>query len=247
MSYKDDISAKVKEILEANFEYEEITYVPDIDDSKLTFGNKGLQFEGTVLHIDLRGSTLLLNKHNRTTLAKIHKAYFHTIITIADIFGGEIRSFNGDSMLVFFQGTTKQSLSKAVKAAMKMKYMLSVDEGGVSTQLKKYSEIDYGIGIDDGKILCAKFGKGGDSNKKDLVWLGNAVNKSVKIGDLRNSPYNIGISSYVYNNLLDEVKYHEQTNIFGQKEKVDMWSSTTFTYNEETQYYYYTSYYWALI
>lgn len=246
MSLKEDITTKVKEILDTNFEFDEITYVPDISDSKLTFGNKGLQFEGTVLHIDLRGSTKLLNKHNRTTLAKIHKAYFHIIITIAESYGGEIRSFNGDSMLVFFQGTTQRILSNAIVAAMQMKYILSIDEGGVSTKIKKYTSIDFGIGIDYGKILCAKFGKGGDSNKRDLVWLGNAVNKSVKISDLRNSPYNIGISSIVYGNLLDEVKYIEQTNIFGYKEKIDFWSSGQFTYNDSYETFYYTNYHWTM-
>ena len=47
-----------------------------------------------------------------------YKAYFHTIVTIAKNLGGHVRSFNGDGMLVFFQGTTKEVLSNAVKAAM---------------------------------------------------------------------------------------------------------------------------------
>ena len=246
MSTKENIAKKAKEILDNNFQIEKVSYVPDISDSKLTFGSKGLLFEATVLHIDLRGSTTLLNKHNRATLAKIHKVYFHAIITIADIFNGEIRSFNGDSMLVFFQGTTKQSLCTAVKAAMKMRYMLSIDEGGVSKLLKKYTEINFGIGIDDGNILCAKFGKGGVSNKNDLVWLGNAVNKSVKISDTRKSPHYIGISSYVYSNLTDEVKYHEKENSWGQKEKINMWNSGNFNYNGSNENFYYTSYFWSV-
>ncbi|MDQ7003441.1 MAG: hypothetical protein Q9N67_00350 [Ghiorsea sp.] len=123
---KDGIDAKVKEIIDDKFVVTDISDVPDIDDTRLTFGNKGLRFEATTLYIDMRGSTAVLNNHNRTSVAKLHKAYFHTIVTIAKSLGGEVRSFNGDGMLVFFQGTTtKRTLSNAVKAAMQMKWMLS--------------------------------------------------------------------------------------------------------------------------
>lgn len=86
---------------------EEVSSVPDISDSRLTFGNKGLIFEATVLYIDINGSTDFLNNHQKGTVAKLHMSFFHIIITVAKSLGGEVRSFNGDSMLVFFQGTTK--------------------------------------------------------------------------------------------------------------------------------------------
>ncbi|MGM2821200.1 adenylate/guanylate cyclase domain-containing protein [Bacillus cereus group sp. Bce001] len=245
MSTKDSIIKKVKEIMETKFEVEEVTYVPDIADSKLTFGNKGLKFESTVLHIDMRGSTKILNKHNKASVAKIHMAYFHTIVKIANLFGGNVRSFNGDSMLVFFQGTTKRSLSNAVKAAMKMHYMIANSEG-INPLLAQYSEIDFGIGLDDGEVLCTKIGVGGESNNKGLFWAGNAVNKSVRLSDLAKDPYRICISEWVYSNLQDDVKYHTRTNALGMEEKIDMWNSETFTYNDSRVIYYYTSYFWTL-
>jgi adenylate cyclase len=244
MGLKDDINKKVKEIMDENFVVEDVSYVPDIEDKKLTFGNKGLKFDATVLYIDMRGSTEILNKHNKTTVAKIHMAYFHTIVKIATRLGGEVRSFNGDSMLVFFQGTSKNSLSQAVRAAMEMKYMIVY--GGVNEHLSKYSSIDFGIGIDYGKILCTKIGVGGDSNNRDLIWIGNAVNKSTVLSDYAKSPNHIRISKLVYNNLLDNVKYATRKGIFGQEEKVDIWNPSIFTYNGETQYCYYTHYYFEV-
>ncbi|PEI83392.1 adenylate/guanylate cyclase domain-containing protein [Bacillus toyonensis] len=244
MSIEDTITKKVKEILDTKFEIEDVTYVPDIENSKLTFGNKGLRFESTVLHIDMRGSTKILNKHNRATVAKIHMAYFHTIVKIAHSLGGSVRSFNGDSMLVFFQGTTKETLSNAVKAAMHMRYMLAESE--INNLLATYSEIDFGIGLDDGKVLCTKIGVGGESNNKGLFWAGNAVNKSVKVSDLAKKPNYISISKRVYDNLTDRVKYVNKTNAFGTKEKINMWKQGQFTYNDKTETYYYTSYYWKL-
>jgi len=246
MGLKSEITEKVKDILDTNFETEEVTYVPEITNSKLTFGNKGLLFEATVLYIDLRDSTAILNKHNKSTIAKIHKAYLHTTVKIATSLGGHVRSFNGDSVLAFFQGTSKRTLSNAVKAAMQIRYMLAHSESGINTLLAKYSAVDFGIGMDDGKILCVKVGIGGDDNTKDLIWIGNAVNKSVVISDNCKASEYIGISSYVYSNLEDDVKYGTKKNYWGQDEKVDMWKPYQILYNGKYETFYKTSWYWTV-
>jgi adenylate cyclase len=246
MGLKSDITEKVKQILDTNFEIEDVSYVPDIANSKLIFGNKGLLFEATVLYIDLRDSTEILNKHNKSTIAKIHKAYLHTTVKIATSLGGEVRSFNGDSVLAFFQGTTKRSLSNAVKAAMQIRYMIANSESGINTLLAKYSAVDFGLGMDDGKILCVKVGIGGDETTKDLIWIGNAVNKSVVISDQCKASEYIGISSYVYSNLEDDVKYGTKKNYFGQDEKVNMWTSYQVFYNGKYETFYKTSWYWTV-
>ncbi|KZY66967.1 MULTISPECIES: adenylate/guanylate cyclase domain-containing protein [unclassified Oleiphilus] len=240
---KEGIVSKVKEIIDNAFEVTDIIDVPDIDDTRLTFGNKGLRFEATTLYIDMRGSTSVLNNHNRTTVAKIHKAYFHTIVTVAKSLGGEVRSFNGDGMLVFFQGTSKITLSNAVESAMKMKWLLSSSDSEVKKKMEKFSSVDFGIGIDDGKIVCAKVGIAG-ANNRDLVWVGNAVNKSVKVGDKLHG--NIGISSYVYANLQDRVKYAIEKDMWGNEVQKDMWQSAYFEYNGKQELYYYTTYHWKV-
>jgi adenylate cyclase len=241
---KSGIDSKVTEIIDNNFEVTDIAYVPDIDNTSLTFNNKALRFEATTLFIDMRGSTSVLNRHNRISVAKLHKAYFHTIVTIARSLGGEVRSFNGDGMLVFFPGTSMQTLSNAVEAAMKMKWMLSSDESKVKKKMEKYSSVDFGIGIDDGKILCSKVGIAGVNNR-DLVWIGNAVNKSVKIGD--NMHNRIGISTYVYSNLQNRVKYCVEKDFLGNDVNVDIWQSDYFEYNGVQKKYYYTTYYWKVV
>lgn len=245
MALKDDIKAKVKAILDDKFDVTDVTYVPKVDDSKLTFGNTGLKFTGSVLFIDLRGSTKILNDFNRTTVAKLHMSFFHTIVKIANSLDGNVRSFNGDSALIFFQGNYKETISTAVKCAMQIKYMIDNGTEGINEQLKKYSKLNFGIGVDHGNILCTKVGIGGEHNR-DIFWIGNAVNKSTVLGDKSSSPNHISISSYVYSNLLDWAKYGTRKNYFGQEEKVDMWTSSTFTYNDKVEYYYYTSWHWEV-
>lgn len=247
MGLKNEIKEKVKEILDTNLQIEDISYVPELSDNKLTFGNRGLRFEATVLYIDLRDSTKILNNHNKATIAKIHKAYLYTTVKITKSLGGEVRSFNGDSVLAFFQGTTKRSLNNAVKAAMKIRYMIASEESGINDMLKKYSAVDFGIGIDDGKILSVKVGVGGDTNTKDLIWIGNAVNKSVVISDQCKANEYIGISSWVYSLLEDELKYHTTENAWGHKHKVDMWKAYSVLYNGSYETFYKTSYLWSVV
>ena len=186
----------------------------------------------------MRGSTKLLNNHKKRTVAKIHMSYFHAIVKIANANDGHVRSFNGDSALIFFQGNYKENISNAVITAMKIKYMLSDSDNGINTILKEYSKIDFGIGIDYGDVLCTKVGTGGEHNR-DLFWVGNCVNKSTRIGDKCNYPSHVGISELVYTNLNDNAKYGTKKNYYG--EEVDMWTSSYFEYNGNTETYYYTS------
>jgi class 3 adenylate cyclase len=245
MALKDDIKVKVKAILDEKFVVTDVTYVPKIDDPKLTFGNTGLKFTGSSLFIDLRGSTGVLNTHNKPIVAKLHMAFFHTIVKIANSHDGNVRSFNGDSALIFFQGDFKETLSTAVKCAMQIKYMIDNSEGGINELLKKYSKLDFGIGIDHGNVLCTKVGVGGEHNR-DLFWIGNPVNKSTVLGDKSKAPNHIAISSYVYSNLLDWAKYHIKKNVWGYDENVDMWNRETFIYNGQREDYYYTNYHWGV-
>lgn len=244
MGLKKDITDKVTEIINTNFTTEEVSFVPDITNPKLTFNNTGLLFEATVLYIDLRDSTGILNKHNKSTIAKIHKAYLHTTVKIATSLGGEVRSFNGDSVLAFFQGTTKTTLSNAVKAAMQIRFMIANSESGINNLLSQYSAVDFGIGMDDGKILCTKVGIGGDNNTKDLIWIGNPINKSVIISDECKASEYIGISNYVYQNLTDEVKFGTKKDYFNNDVKVDMWTAYNVQYNGKWETFYKTSWFW---
>lgn len=240
MSLKNDIISDVKNILDAKFDVEDVNCVPDIENSQLTYGNKGLQFEGTVLYVDMRGSTGILTKHNRPVVAKIHMAYFNAILKVAQSTNGEVRSFNGDSVLVFYHGNNKLALNNAVKAAMNMRYIISSPDG-INSLLSKYSEVDFGIGIDFGHILCTKIGLARTPNNKDLIWIGHAVNKSTVISDECKSPYYVGVSKIVYDNLNENNKYVTKKNVWGDA-KVDIWQQGYITYNGKSEIYYFTDY-----
>ena len=79
MTLEEEIVKKTKEIETEIFQVEEVSSVPTISNSKLTFGCKGLEFEATVLYIDMRGSTAILNKHQKRVVAKILLSFLNSI------------------------------------------------------------------------------------------------------------------------------------------------------------------------
>jgi adenylate cyclase len=122
---KENLKQNTKDTLDNKLTVEDVSNIPVIgDDYPMLNKNDGRQFHASILFIDLRGSTKLFNTYYKPTIAKIFKAYQKGITDIALDFNGEIRSFNGDSMLVFFEGNTKEAINKSVKCAMKISYYI---------------------------------------------------------------------------------------------------------------------------
>ena len=77
------------------------------------------------------------------------------------------------------------------------------------------SKFDFGIGIDTGTILVVRGGIKGENNN-DLVWVGNATNRAVKLSGEANSPNHVRVSAEVFNVL-------EPTD-FGNKPLNEWWT-----------------------
>ena len=223
MSLYEDIDNAVNGILSGNVISNDTSVVPDILDSEITFGLTAKRFKNVCFYIDMRGSTAILEKHNANVVIKIHKAFFITILKIVKDNGGEIRSFNGDSVLAFFLGDNSNTIEAAVKSAMQISFMLINAEDSLKSKvLDQYqTTIDIGIGLDFGTTYVAKIGQR-DINSRDLIWIGSNVNHSVKISDERESPDNIGITRRLYDKLPDWLKYSNGKNI---------WSRLGYEYN----------------
>lgn len=218
---KDDITGRLKEMLAAgDYEITESDSIPGSGDNRLTFGNTGVRFWASTLYIDMRGSTKVLNQHKAHTVAKIHKAYLYTATTLIAAAGGQIRSYNGDSILAFFPKNLKATISSAVKAAMQITWMLT--EASSKAEFERYHPLNFGIGIDHGQVLCVKAGRAQNDNHNDLIWLGNAVNRATVLSDHAKAPNHVFISDYCRVNLEDVSKLSNG---------VDMWTEGSIEYN----------------
>lgn len=231
MVTKESLQKKSKEIHDTKFKFEQAHKVPTVATKQLTFGCTGWSFDATVLYIDMRHSTKLLDENRRNVVAKLHMAYYNAIVSIAREMGGEIRSFNGDSLLVFFLGNSVEVTRTAVRCAFRMKYAITQI---VNPAMSGYQDINFGIGVDYGNIIATKVGIGGDDTTKDLIWLGDAVNRSTRLSDECKDPYHIGISSTVYGRLDDSLKFYN-SNMFGRS---NVWSQSFFSYNDRNEYIY---------
>ena len=242
---KIEIEEQIKKIIEGSFEIEDIDEVPNLLDKRLVFGSKGLSFEATVIYVVLKATGQILHKHNEITLAKIRIAYFYLIAEIVNPLGGVVRQAHDDGVYIFFQGTTQESLNSAVKAAMKIKYMLANDYSKVKKVFESYDAVDFAIGVDDGTVLCVKLGSA-QSPLGGLVWSGQVLNIATEIAHRLEAPNHIGISELVHYNLTDSVKFNRTRDKQGHEKQIEIWHSASFDYNDTVQQYYHTSFFWTV-
>lgn len=238
------LSIEVNKILDENFEVSSYEYIPTHDNKLIRQDNHGKSIEVAVLFIDMKGSTLLLENHHRKIAAKIHKVFFSIVIPILNRYKARIRSYNGDSVLAFFNGTPSVSLQNAIKAAALIDYSFNDKEKGMNNLVKKYSKIDYGIGIDYGEILCTSIGSQSLNYSSDLIWVGKPVNRAVRLGEHAKKRDNrIFISERVKKKLPPRwMKHTKETDFFNSPK--NYWEKDSFQYikGKSKEYCYSTKY-----
>lgn len=225
MALKEDLQKNIDEYFSGTYEITNGNVIPSVTD--IEFGKKGREIELAMLFIDIRESTKIVDGFRRTTSARMYKSFLYGVSKIARENNGELRSFNGDGVLVVFAGDTKRT--NAVKTAMQMSYFCKnilkpkIESYFLNNNQLSDLEFDFGVGIDVGKVLIVRGGIKGENNN-DLVWVGNATNYAVKLSSLSKDGHHIYISEDVYKNMTEKTKYHTSN---GQK--IDMWESRTWT------------------
>lgn len=220
---RGDLEKQVNEFFSGQYEIKDGFVVPEITD--IPFGKVGREMELAMLFIDIRESTKIVDGFRRRTSARMYKSFLWGVSKIARENNGELRSFNGDGVLVVFNGDLKRT--NAVKAALQMKwfcqYILKPKIDTYFQSNKQLQDLDFsfGIGVDVGKVLVIRGGmKGGNNN--DLVWVGNATNYAVKLSSLSTGDYHVYISKAVYDEINESSK-------FGGSSNENMWEERVWT------------------
>jgi class 3 adenylate cyclase len=180
MSLIEDLKNKIRAFAKEPYTVDETTIVPDTDYSKLTFGNKGVTCDFAFLYIDIRNSSKLHEKYGFIKAAKIYQSFHEINVSIINNNSGSVRAFDGDRVLGVFAGSTKNG--NAVLAAMKIQWAI---RNLLNPTLE--TQITCGAGIDYGKTLVTKIGKGRDNNNNDLIWLGKASNHASHLANEANN------------------------------------------------------------
>lgn len=230
MALKSDLTHKINSYFNEPYEVSETKIVPSTDYSKLTFGNKALVSELCFLFVDIRKSSKLHSTYGWKTAARIYQSFHDITLRNIERKDGKVRAFDGDRIMGVFSGDFK--CSNACEAALKIKWsVINLLNPKIKTPLS------IGVGVDYGKTMITKVGKGRDSNNSDLVWIGKACNHASHLSSFgNNSTY---ISKGVYNKINDSSKYSDK----GE----NMWTSGTITIkNEEKVPIYYSRWGWVL-
>ena len=236
MTSKEDITKGVNDFFEGDYEIVDGRGVPNVEDLQLR--KHGKQVELAMLFIDIRESTKIVDGFRRTTAAKMYKSFLWGVTQIARANSGDVRSFNGDGVLVAFYGESKRT--NAARAALQMSWFArfvlkpKLEEYFKNNQQLADVNFDFGIGIDNGTILVVRGGIRGDNNN-DLVWVGNATNFAVKLSNLPDEGYYVFISEDVYKNMAESSR-------MGGDPKREMWERRS--HNGQTVYR--SSWHWSL-
>lgn len=232
----DAIKEKVEDYMNSSYDITDANVVPD--KKSLTFGAKAKKLKhAIVLYTDLRDSRSILSDNSHLLTCRAHKSFLYAVAKCINNEGGHLRSFNGDSVLAFFNGD--DSAKRAVRSAMKIKYaVLKIINPILEKKNKK--KLNFGIGVAQGEILIVKSGIPGNEIYQDLIWVGWPTYHAFEYGDKAKSPKNIWISKNVYNSIKDDKTMTHSDN-------EDMWVyNDTHSFSFGNVRVYKTSYYWNI-
>lgn len=187
-----EIDNEISSINSTNFgvEITDTDFVPNVDDQGITYDNienqskKCKRLETCVLYIDIRKSTQISLSHKSVTLTKLYSAFVRSMVKAAGYHNGYVRNIIGDRVMVVFD--RKDCFKNAISTAI----LFNTISVFTLNKYFKYDEVEFGIGIDYGKMLITKTGtvKQGIENQfyKSLVWLGRPANIASKLTDSAN-------------------------------------------------------------
>jgi class 3 adenylate cyclase len=180
-----EIDFDIQDVASTNFVYTETNFVPNRDDSGLSYergkDKRGKEIETCVLFVDIRDSVALTDKHKHQTMGKVYTAFTKAVLKVAKYHGGHIRNIIGDRVMVVFP--VENCFKNSVECAISINHI-------ASKIIKKRFNVDFkcGIGIAYGKLRVIKVGiqrRGTEhSENKGLVWVGKPANYASRITDM---------------------------------------------------------------
>ena len=230
MGLKDNLAGEVKETFSKAWEAQKTDSVPAPEDLRLNANHAKDLEKATVLYADLDGSTDMVDRYKWEFSAEIYKTFLRCASQIIRSEGGSITAYDGDRVMAIFTGSTKNT--DAVRCAMKINFAVQeIIQPAINAQYRTDFKLAHVVGIDTSQLRTARIGIRGDN---DLVWIGRAANYAAKLTNESGGP--TWITKAVYDNMRDEVKYHD-----GE----DMWQRSYWTSMSNMEIYS-SSYWWRI-
>lgn len=239
MTLSKEIADGISAVFDVTWNARDGQVVPTTDNVALI--NGAVKLEAVFLYADLFDSTELAYRFSSSVAAKVVRAYLSSMSRLIRYYDGEIRSFDGDRVMgVFLKGGKN---TNSVKCALKMKYAVDeiirpmAEKKFPSLAVKGY-ELCHCVGVDRGDVLVVRAGVRGSN---DLVFVGTAPNLAAKLSTIRDGIYNIYITSTVFDSMLDEVKYQDESS-----KSTNMWTAVSVEVAGQMHSCYKSSYHWKV-
>ena len=212
MTFVDSLETEIDTILDTKWNERSGNVVPESSDIKLT--NGAVEIEATFLYADLAGSSVLAKLCPWETTAKVIRAYLDCCTRLIRIYGGEIRSFDGDRVMGIFKGDS--SNTQATNCAREIDWVVEkILNVKAKEKFKSIREnnlhIKHCVGIDFGKVRAVR---AGIRNNNDLIWIGKAPSFAAKLSDVRHYPFSVYISVECFGKLSESSKLSGTTSIW---------------------------------
>lgn len=213
MANNDEYKTGIDSYFSGTYDVIKAEKVPGVSDVK--FGNYGKKIELAMMFVDIEESTEIVDGFRSVTAARMYKSFLWAVTRIVKEHGGDVKSFNGDGLLVVFSGDKKNT--NAAKAAFKINWFVKkILKPKIESYFRRNDKLasmnfNYGLGIDTGQVLVVRAGIKGEDNS-DLVWVGNSTNFAVQLSSHSSSKYPIYITNDVFNKLNESAKTYLHSN-----------------------------------
>jgi class 3 adenylate cyclase len=213
MSSLEEIKSEIGTILKGDWSTREGAQVPEPEDVQL--GNNAVKLVGTVLYADLAESTELVNSYKDWFAAEVYKSFLRSACRVIQKNRGTVTAFDGDRVMAVYLGEGQNT--DAVGSALEINYVVSALINPMIQERFKVPDlkVQHAVGIDRSPLFIARTGVRGSN---DLVWVGRAANYAAKLSSIRDGTFATWITTEVYDNMQDSVKYSK-----GQNTSASMW------------------------
>lgn len=167
---------ELKDILDLTIQKENTNTIPNEGDVSKKSKAKNLQC--SVLFVDMRNSTKMMDEQGRKNMTKIYKMFARTVIKSVEECNGKVMQIMGDGMLcLFVNENEKNSGQLAVDAVRNINtYVQNSYNPIVSDDWK----IQCGMGICSGHIFITRIGIRGEDKCCQLAFPSSVTNYASK-------------------------------------------------------------------
>ena len=184
----------------------------------------GVEQEVCVLFSDIRGFTSMSERMEPSKVVTLLNSFFDKMIDVVFKYNGTLDKIIGDELMVLYGAPLKKAddILNAVKTAKEM--FTTLDQFNVKMLEEGYPELNIGIGINYGKVICGNIGS---EQQMNYTVIGDTVNLASRLCSAA-KPGEIIISDSVYKNLDDTIGFslNEKLSLKGKKQPVKNWKFT---------------------